>query len=354
MYSQKQRKVKKYISLLLGLCIAVTPLVVFANTNAQLQPNGSQPYDNGRRWQASSTVASVSTPDIPWEPMELPPRQLGIIVQGYVPWILPAFENSYYLINERIEDIVGAIIADARRTRARSINFSFEVHPTQDMVSVLVRAQVTSVITRTLVRSVNFCPTSGALLTIRDATAVNLVPLASRILTDRMRRYPEQFYAVQNVSLYNQAFFVTTHGVTFLFDEFQLSSMVGGVVPLELRNEHVFTATLRHDQLLPYDHAYDLMMVPLGYVASQLGYTAIWNEELRRAEVSTGNTLLVWMYTGINEYRTQDLVRTLEAAPHITENNQMYVPITFFERVLPLSTYNIDEFGNITFLAYMG
>ena len=233
---------------------------------------------------------------------------------------------------------------------------------TQNMISILIKASVSSVISRTLVRSINFCPATGEFLTIRDAYVLDIVPLAEAKLADEMRRSPEHFYLAQSISLDNQAFFVTDYSITILFDEFQLSSMVSGVYPLELMFANIQVATLSLSELLAREQVYNIPMVPLRNVGQQLGYYVRWDGEKGRAEVYliTGDgehELLIWAIPGINEYHHMptDQVRALEAAPaRRTGSGSVYVPITFFEQILPLSVYIRDSYENLTFLAYLG
>lgn len=292
-------------------------------------------------------------------PRDLPNRQMGLNIHGTVPDILPSVGSFYSQINSHITETVDGLIRGARGMRARSITFDYEILHTDCTVSVLIRASISSLISHTLVRSVNFCPHTGELLTARQVSHIDVIPLAERILREQLRRSPEFFYRTQSINMEQQAFFKTEDGITFLFDEFQLSSLVSGVFPLELLYSHMQTASIGIDQLLPNDHAYNLKMVPLRTVAQQLGYNVEWVNG--RVEVSLdtaeGRQLLIWVYPDVNEYRMQvhmqEHTRSLEAAPYNRHGN-IYVPITFFDQILPLSIYSIDAFGNITFLAYLG
>jgi len=280
---------------------------------------------------------------------------MGLNIQGSVPLVLPEIGVFYNDINIHIGATVDSLLHGARSMRARSITFDFETFRTSCTVSVLLRASVSSLISHTLVRSINFCPHTGVLVTAAEVTDFDIIPLAVRILREHMRRSPEFFYRTQSIDMANQTFFKTDDGITFLFDEFQLSSMVSGVFPLELSYSRIQMATISVEQLLPNDHAYNLMMVPLRTVAQQLGYHVEW--VYGRVEVSLYTEdyrqLLIGVYPNVNEYHVQGHVRSLEAAPY-NRNGYIYVPITFFEQIMPLSVYSLDAFGNITFLAYLG
>ena len=351
---------KKLVFIILVICMSTLPLSAFAyTTNGQNGTNGTM-----------DDVTDYGTDDIPpcdWQcpgqlatgedwliTRELPSRQMGLNILGDIPMVTSEFNGPYNLINRRIDDVIDDLISEARRMRARSITFSHEAVRTSCMVSILIRVSVSSAIYSTLVRSVNFCPHTGEFLTIRNAMDFDIVPLANRMLAERMRRSPENFYAAPSVSLDEQAFFVTCSSITILFDEFQLSSVVSGVFSLELRKANIRTVTISQDQVLPHDHAYNLMMVPLRYVTRGLGYHPYRRPGGANIWFASGSDvrLIAWLYQGINEYHTPDMTQSLEVAPY-NRGGLIYVPITFFEQILPLTVYNIDSFGNITFLAYL-
>jgi len=285
----------------------------------------------------------------------LPERLEGLDIYGRVP-VLSTRNFEYRHINARIDAVVDLLIADARRVRARSVTFDFEEYVADGVISVLIEANVSSVISRTLVRSVNFNSSTGALITIRDAMEFDIVPLAERILIDRMRRQPENYYAAQAVLLESQAFFVNRQGITILFDEFQLSAMVSGIRRLEIPRRNIGVTTIDASSIRT-DEGYNLLMVPIRDIAEGLGYHVTWCNLEHKAIIYsrsplTGGQRLAWMRPGRNDYFTPVMQRSLEAAPSVIAGS-MYVPITFFEQILTLTSYSIDTSGNVTFLAYL-
>jgi len=290
---------------------------------------------------------------------ELPSRLEGMDIYGYIPRRLSNRSNPlYHYVNERVDEVIDLLITDARRVRARGITFSYSVYTTDDVVSVMIQAYVSSVISRHLVRSVNFHPQTGEFITLRDYTDNDILPLAGRILTDRMRRSPENYYAAQSISLENQAFYVTDDKITILFDEFQLSAMVSGIVSLEVPLDMLRVINICLSQTITSGAGYNLIMVPLRYVAEGLGYHVRWDNVRSRAEIlsappQAGGRLLAWLLPNVNDYRTLDMQRSLEAAPMLVDDGTLYVPITFFEQILPLSVYNIGADGYITFMAFL-
>lgn len=342
---------RKLVLIILSICLLVVPLPLFASG---FMDDDLPPHDWQQPIGVDAAVETEATGDYWLTTRQHPSRQVGLNIHGYIPMLTPDFGSAYYLVNARIDEVVDFLINDARHMRARSISFYHELYETTSMASLLITASVSSVISRTLVRSINFCPHTGEFLTIHDATDIDLLPLASRILAERMRRTPERFYAAQSISLEDQAFFVNNNGLTILFDEFQLSSMVSETFPLELAYDNIGVAIISSDESRLSDNGYNLIMLPLRSVLEQLGYYIIWNNDLRRVEVWMGDDLVVWMTPNVNEYHTSYFTRSLEDAPLLMPGNITYVPITFFEQILPFTTYSIDEFDNITFVAYLG
>ena len=373
---------KKLMLTIVFVCLVLSPLQTYAHTftfddrwdepdnewdynqssGSNISIDDEYPYflfDNDYHLVSPSSIMVNTSPWL--VTMELPPRREGLDIHGVMPLLTAEFGSSYVEVNKRINDITDFFIGEARRVRARSVTFSHESIITEDMVSIVIYASVSSVISRNLVRSINFCPYTGDFLTIFDATDVDIVSLAGRVLTERMRRSPEDYYAVQSIVFENQAFFVSNLGLTILFDEFQLSSMVSGNYRLELTSRSVRTANINADQSRPSeDNNYDLVMVPLRIIAEQLGFYVHWDTFALRVELWNGDPesetsqILAWLYPGINLYSTQDNIhRALEAPPFLV-NGTTYVPITFFEQILTNSVYSKDAYGNITILAYLG
>jgi len=310
-------------------------------------------------WNGDYQPPQEDTQDEPpvTEPRILPDRLEGLDIYGDVPELFT--DEAYIHINERVDEVIDLLIGDARRVRARSITFSYEEYLADGVVSILIEANVSSVISRRMVRSVNFDVYTGELITIREVMEFDIVPLAERLLADRMRREPENYYAAQSVSLQNQAFFVNRQGTTILFDEFQLSAMVSGIRTLEISRNNIRHVTISAQQHFSADSvSYGLLMIPLRFVAEGLGYHVAWCGDLHMPAIynihpDDGGHRLAWMRAGYNDYSTPTGQRSLEAAPTIRNGGHTYVPITFFEQILTFTTYTIDSDLNITFLAYM-
>lgn len=280
-------------------------------------------------------------------------RQEGLDIRGVVPVVENEFPAATLINKHILEDVVSSLITEARRLRARAISFSFDYHPANDIVSVVVYADVITTLPHTLVRSVNFCAFDGRLLSMDEAVGMDITPLAERILAEKIRSNPERYYAALSASIENQAFFVTDDRLEILFDGFNLSTRVGEVDAIRLRFRNIRVITLT-----PVDYRtdgpYGLKMIPLREMLQyQLGFEVRWDDLEQQVVISRGGVRLIELREGDNEYIVLGTQRrSLEAAP-MRFGDSMYVPITFFDQILPLTTYSIDWSGNITFLTYL-
>ena len=289
---------------------------------------------------------------------QLTRREEGMDLLGYIPVIGTDFA-AHQQINDHIDTAVTHMISEARRVRARSIRFTYQLYTNQtnNVVSVVIYAEVSSVISRQMVQSVNFDITSGRTVSANEAMGVDIVSLGERVLAERIRNNPARYYAAMSVSLHGQSFFRTDNGLVFLFDEFQLSTTRSGIGQIELFDSNIHWATLSPGQYHMHEGGYNLKMIPLRTVLErQLGYRVEyrWSEwDEMRVEVWHDGRLIIEMQPGFNEYRVMGIMhRSLEAAP-MNVNGTVYVPITFFDQILPLTTYSIDSFNSVTFLAYV-
>ncbi|MCL2224308.1 MAG: copper amine oxidase N-terminal domain-containing protein [Defluviitaleaceae bacterium] len=292
-------------------------------------------------------------------------RQEGLDIRGTVPVISNTSMHSVFnaapFINNYIDDdIVAALIAEARRLRARAITFSFEYHSTDDIISLVIFADVSTTLPHTLVRSVNFCAHNGMILTMNEATGMEITPIAERILAEKIRANPERYYAALGSQI-PEAFYITRNRLVILFDGFRLSTRVSSYDTIELRLRNIRTVNLWRDEYRP-DGPYGLKMIPLRRVLEGLGYEVRWEYDRwnnRRVVIYRDYFDLIELRIGDNEYIVHGTQRrSLEVAPQVfynifTGRPHTYVPITFFDQILPLTTYTIGWDDSITFIAYV-
>ena len=298
-------------------------------------------------------------------------RQEGLDIRNAVPDVTPAFGEGYALINAQISEVISDMISEARRVRARYIEFSFAERSSGDVVSIVIYGHVSSAPPRMLVRSVNFSVNEQKPLTMNQAmeTAMemDIVPLTEIFLAQKIRNDPERYYvAAMAAPLSSQAFYLTDEKFVLLFDGFRLSSGYGGIDRVEILRENIYTTTIpRH--MWRYNRqpneGYLLSMVPLRRVVEGvdgeggLGYTITLppreNGEMHII-VKRHDLPVAEMRIGDNSFiisGPQPRSVELETAPFV-HDNITYVPITFFAQVLPLTTYTICPLGDITFISY--
>ncbi|MCL1844368.1 MAG: copper amine oxidase N-terminal domain-containing protein [Defluviitaleaceae bacterium] len=280
-------------------------------------------------------------------------RQEGLDILGTIPDICESFDAAYFLNDYISEDIIASLVGEARRLRARSVFFSHEYHSTERTVSLVIYAEVTTTLPHTLVRSVNFCAQTGRLLSMNETVDMEIAPLAERILTERVRQNPEHYYAALSSPITERAFYYVNGRLVILFDGFRLSTRIGDVQSIELSPQNIRTVVLFPHEYRT-DGPYGLKMIPLRtMLADRLGFEVDWDEYERRTIVRRNGLDLIEMHENDNEYIVFGTHRrSLEAAPQ-TIDDRIHVPITFFDQILPLTTFSFEIDGSITFLSYL-
>jgi hypothetical protein len=101
------------------------------------------------------------------------------------------------------------------------------------------------------------------------------------------------------------------------------------------------------------ENGYSLKMVPIRSILNQFGgFEFAWDAENTAATITRGDMHII-IRPEINEFVIDGItIRQLESAPLLVEG-QIFVPITFFDQVLPTTTYTIDNDGSIMFLSYL-
>ncbi|MCL1884516.1 MAG: copper amine oxidase N-terminal domain-containing protein [Defluviitaleaceae bacterium] len=325
-----------------------TPVFAFNWEDSALPPGNM--YFPVRTMPEISAVSSWDSEMLTDRPLTR--REQGLDIRGRVPDITDSFDAASSINDHITNDIVTSLIGEARRLRARSISFRYDYHPTDDVISLVIYASVATTLPHTLVRSVNFCAFGGQLLSMNDAAQMEITPLAERILAEKIRSNPEHYYAALSAP-FATAFYMTNDRLVILFDGFRLSTRIGDVETIELLTSNIKTVILTPDDYRQ-NGPYGLKMIPLrDMLQDRLGFDVSWDDAEHRAIISRNNTNLIELRSYDNEYIVLGTQRrSLEAAPQMFED-RMYIPITFFDQILPLTTFSIDFDGNITFLSYI-
>jgi len=334
------------IVLLLALC---APMITFANPTV-IEDDSNPPRNTIQIEEPAPRV---------WQPNMITERTLtrrreGLELRAPIPVVTSAFGSEYVALNSRINEVIESLISEARRiSGARTLTFSYEVYHTAEVVSIVIEARVQSTLPRTLVRSVNFSLYDGRLLTINQAMGANILPLAERVLADRIRNNPEHYYAALNAPVMDQAFYVTNEGLVILFDGFSLSSSSGDISTIQFTHADIRTHRLpRTDYYI--QAGYLLKMIPLRLVAETgLGWEVDWHTHRGNPILLVNRDTVIELVIADVQYIVSGVTHTLENAP-MMRNTSTYVPITFFDQIMPLTSYSIDAGGTITFIAYLG
>jgi len=331
-------------------------IVVFVLVMVMAMPMFTFAYDNGGRLLASDQDMYNSLQLEGLYTRVLTHREEGIDIRGIIP-VIPSHFIGHEHLNASIEEAVRQITHEARRVRARAVRFNHEVHQSEGIASIVIYANISSSINRTLVRSVNFNKFSGHIITANEASGVDIVSLARLVISERVRRDPARYYAAMSIDLDDQSFIMTPEGVVFLFDEFQLSTIQSGITSIFLNNENIRTAVVYSGQYHMLQDSYSLQMIPLRFILEQQpGYRVEYfaGDQGIEVQVWRDGQLVIKLRPGFNEYELHGMhIRSLEGTPQML-NGVVYVPITFFNQIFPLTTYSIDLMGTIAFLSYLG
>ncbi|MCL2664217.1 MAG: stalk domain-containing protein [Defluviitaleaceae bacterium] len=307
-------------------------------------------------WAADSEEAPIK---IRWQPSvmlankNISRREEGLEMKGVLPELTSLAGALQKPVNALINEAAEKKIKSAKEAKARSIDFAYDVYSTDKIVSIVIRATITNASSRTEVVSVNFDASSekGSSITAAGAVSANAVQLADKLLGERIRRNPENFTYGYTADLKKQAFYITNNHLVFLFDEYLLAPASEGIIPLELRLRDITSVTLSTDDYF-IKPGYNVRMIPLRAVCEALGYSLVWDDYGNRMFVILGSRSVTEVAAGVNVFpRDRRSTRTLETAPEMIDGN-LYVPVSFFDQVLNLTTYSISEQGNIVFSAY--
>lgn len=296
-------------------------------------------------------------PDNIVEYEEIDRREEGLEMEGRIPFISQDSGVSASVqtqINSEIDRIFALKVSNAREQRSRVLMFDFETYFSRPYMSIILKSTATSASSKTEVASINFNVSSGELIRAEDIVGTHVIELADRLLVERIRRNPERYNPSFAGMRNDQAFSVTDTEIIFWFNEFQLAPGFEGVVPLSLRLDNILEVSLSRDDY-HIRREFNVKMVPLNIIG-QLGYNFNWHHgiypEPHRVTVYHDDDLVIELTMGVNNYvRESRFTRSLEAAPEFT-NGTTYVPISFFDQILSLVSYSIDERDNITFASY--
>ena len=312
---------------------------------ALLGNNATTVTSTPQRWDESTMLTERS----------LTRRQEGLEIRGTVPHLTSEFGTSYERINAYIANYaVSSLIENARSgmTRARSVSFSHETHSSGNVVSLVIFAEIDSSVPRTIVRTVNFSSTNGRVLCLREAINMDITPIIERKTAEMIRSNPEHYYAAQSVCLEDLSFYVTDSRVVVLFNGLSLSTRDANVSSISFVRRNLHSFSISRNEYRVRDYGYSIKRIPLRAVSEGLGFTIAWDPETSTAAVLQNRQTVAELTLGYNNFTSSGgVIISLEEGPLIV-GNRLYVPITFFDQVLPLTVYSVSSTGRITFVTY--
>jgi len=281
-------------------------------------------------------------------------RVEGLELEGRIPLINQNAGLLHIRINAEINRIRANKIADARSIRARTLTFDYEIYFSDPYLSIILTSTAASASSKTEVVSINFNVNSGEFVSATDVVGSHVVQLADRLLVEMIRRNPERYNPNFTGMQAAQPFSITNNEITFWFNEFQLTPGIEGITPLSLSLRNINEETLAPNDYHVRPGGFNLKMVPVRRIVEAMGYRLVWHPETRSSTIHFNDELIIEIIPEVNDYlrSEQRFTRSLETAPVII-GTTMYVPISFFDQILSLVAYTIDNNNNITFASYL-
>jgi hypothetical protein len=277
-------------------------------------------------------------------------REEGLEMRGEYPSLNALAGAARRPVNERVAQVMEDKAEAAKDIKARLLVFSYEAFYAEPVVSIIIKTTVTSASSKTEVVSVNFNAETGELLSLSDIMRAPVAPLADKLLVEMMRRAPERYNPGFSGMRPDQAFSLTEDSIVFWFDEFQLAPGSEGVLQLSLALDGIMETVVTQDEYWVKSD-FNLRMVWLG-ICRELGYEVQRRASDGKITVLRDGELLIALASDINVYQREGrLPRSLESAPE-SVSGRVYVPVTFFDQILSLVAYRIDDEGSVIFASY--
>ncbi len=276
-------------------------------------------------------------------------RIAGVVVKGEVPVCEGLNLELDNIINEKVGAFYDSVVASYTDS-ARSIAFSYKAVEYEQYYSLLVYANVTSVVSPSLVFAVCVDTENERIVNLADVLGPNGVKLANDFISLKVAQ--TKGYNANFTGINAQAkFYIDGGSICFPFDKYAIAAGSLGVVELVLPLEDCVNLTvMREDYYLLTQ--YNVKMIRLSQVVESFGYTLSWKQDINAVAVNYGFEEFITIAYGKNSYQIRGQnVKILEAAPAATDA-RTYVPISFFSEIMGLH-YSINSDGDITFSQYI-
>jgi hypothetical protein len=319
------------------------------------QPDAPAAYSGTTEELDGFTPEFQQTPQYVWLPTMLTEtvinsREEGLEITGIVPVVSIEYGGPAYHINQMIDIAKSNRVRAAKTSRAKSISFGYRLHSDHSVISIVLLSTVTSATPKTVVDSVNFNPMTGMLTNLTGSAGFDIIPLASKVLRERIRSNPESYNTgLDTGSIANKPFYIENGQVVILFDEFELTTTAGGSNELALDLNRISRVSIS-DTEYHTDYSYPMKMIPLKKVCEALGYTV--DEGGYRVYIKRDGEVISELTPGVNNYiENGRRARSLEAPPERWYGRAVFVPISFFDQILSWIAYTVEN-KSITFYSY--
>ena len=287
-------------------------------------------------------------------------REEGLDIKGELPEMYN-LDKLGVILTDQIKETYRQKVAAAKESKARSILFEWEFYTSGNVSSLLLKTTITTAVSKEEVNSFNFAPDGSRIISVNDVIGPNGLQIANKVISQRIRANSEFYYASFPGLQSTDAFYVSDGEIVFLFDAFKIAPGSAGVIPFPLEIDSVINSRLvkKDEGYWVNKSNYGLKMVSLRAVCRDLRYTVDWNRTTKKTTVERVGDITVTLKTDDNIYESSRpnapnkiQSRSLESAPTIVDG-VTYVPISFFDQILELVAYHVDDNGNIIFSTYI-
>jgi hypothetical protein len=287
-------------------------------------------------------------------------REEGMDIKGVLPCIPTRYGEFGTELNAQIDKVYKQKISNAKESKARTINFSYEVSDCWGLTSLLIYTTTSTTFSKAEVNSFNFVLDESRFITVEDLLGTTGFKLSDKIITAIVRADTERYFANFPGLSTEQAFsFTDDEEIIFMFDAFQIAPGSEGIIKFPIRMANIKSVTIQSG--VGYwvkNETYGLKMVSLRDVCEPLGYSIGWNSANKTVVVTRPEGQVVQLSPTTNVYvtgkaETPDKVskRALESSPQIVDG-KTYVPISFFDQILDSVVYQVNKDDSVTFSVY--
>lgn len=343
--------IKRYIKLV--LCAAFV-CILFAG--APPAPLFSQTQSGGAHSSFSAFFTSRArtlADQITTQPAPSRPGTMGLIITGEV----PLFEA---VSNESLrEGLVQRFttqnnnFVQTHMASAHSIDYTTSIYTFGRFVSVVVVKEAVSASANASVFTAVIDSTANNIISLQEYN-VNALRLVNSHIRNIIAENPRGFVTGFTGISQGHPFYLNNDGelvIPFASAELMPENRDVHRVTLDTRNIIDVSLDENYFHTLPQNQ-YNTVMVRLAYVIGRFGYTTEWDADSRTVYIFRDGEQVSSVTIDNNAYYYGGTApRELEVAPMLSSAGFTYVPLSFFDEILGISTV-VDSNGNIIMSKY--